>query len=39
MPVKYRNLIMAARINTNVCTGIKVHPCTGTEALYRPYGP
>jgi len=17
----------------------KVHPCTGTEALYRPYGP
>ena len=18
---------------------IKVHPCTGTEALYRPYGP
>jgi len=21
-----------------VC-GIKVHPCTRTEALYRPYGP
>ena len=20
-------------------TYIKVHPCTGTEALYRPYGP
>jgi len=19
--------------------GVKVHPCTGTEALYRPYGP
>jgi predicted permease len=19
--------------------GLKVHPCTGTEALYRPYGP
>jgi len=19
--------------------GCKVHPCTGTEALYRPYGP
>jgi len=19
--------------------GRKVHPCTGTEALYRPYGP
>jgi len=18
---------------------VKVHPCTGTEALYRPYGP
>lgn len=22
MPVKYRNLIMAARINTNVCTSM-----------------
>ena len=22
-----------------VCKKCKVHPCTGTEALYRPYGP
>ena len=23
----------------NVKKRVKVHPCTGTEALYRPYGP
>jgi len=23
----------------NVKPMFKVHPCTGTEALYRPYGP
>jgi hypothetical protein len=23
----------------DICTKGKVHPCTGTEALYRPYGP
>jgi hypothetical protein len=22
----------------SVCK-VKVHPCTGTESLYRPYGP
>jgi len=21
------------------CCKVKGHPCTGTEALYRPYGP
>jgi len=29
------------RINRSyacICEG-KMHPCTGTEALYRPYGP
>jgi hypothetical protein len=31
-------------IQKNFCTKTvikkgKVHPCTGTEALYRPYGP
>ena len=26
------------QIEWNKCKG-KVHPCTGTEALYRPYSP
>jgi len=25
--------------NLHVNVNSKVHPCTGTEALYRPYGP
>ena len=25
--------------HTEVIKKCKVHPCTGTEALYRPYGP
>ena len=25
--------------NRNVKGKARVHPCTGTEALYRPYGP
>jgi hypothetical protein len=27
-----------ARVRCVYCKG-KVHPCTGTEALYKPYGP
>ena len=41
------NLVQALRLCTGrtVHTGsrgigkVKVHPCTGTEALYTPYGP
>jgi len=29
---------MAHRGSRGIGKG-KVHPCTGTEALYRPYGP
>jgi len=25
--------------DTDIVGKVKVHPCTGTEALYRSYGP
>jgi len=28
-----------AQINEDIKKKVKVHPCAGTEALYRPYGP
>jgi hypothetical protein len=28
-----------ASVDSAVCTNGRVHPGTGTEALYRPYGP
>jgi len=40
------HFLHVSRIRVNLpteCTSLflvsKVHPCTGTEALYRPYGP
>jgi len=35
---EYPNNILNANILRRKKKG-KVHPCTGTEALYRPYGP
>jgi hypothetical protein len=32
------NSVCHIGIFTSICKG-KVHPCIGTEALYRPYGP
>ena len=36
--VFYRDAILKV---SKLCTRVKVkvHPCTGTEAVYRPYGP
>jgi len=31
--------IMSQRGKVKVKIKVKVHPCTGTEAQYRPYGP
>jgi len=33
-----RNALKRNTMKTELRKG-KVHPCTGTEALYRPYGP
>jgi hypothetical protein len=33
-----KTLLITAHIITVVKRESKVHPCTGTEALYRPYG-
>ena len=33
------NVLSPAVTNLGVCRKGKVHPCTGNEALYRPYGP
>jgi len=33
------NIITILCISYNVKGKGKMHPCTGTEALYRPYGP
>jgi len=33
------NVLSPAVTNLDVCRKGKVDPCTGTEALYRPYGP
>jgi hypothetical protein len=32
-------LFMMTTVATFIQLLNKVHPCTGTEALYRPYGP
>ena len=31
--------IQLAKVTKLVKSKVNVHPCTGTEALYRPYGP
>jgi hypothetical protein len=34
-----QTVLSKVALNTSVKGKGKVHPCTGTEALYRPYGP
>jgi hypothetical protein len=38
---EWRRLVREAKVRKGlyVIDGWKVHPCTGTEDLYRPYGP
>ena len=33
------SVIIVGEMGMQNKVGSKVHPCTGTEALYRPYGP
>jgi hypothetical protein len=33
------NVLSPAVTNLDVCRKGKMHPCTGTETLYKPYGP